>query len=181
MLTAELRANLSVLAKKLQGGVDKATARVDEIAAAMLPVLHNASEMTANLIHVTNALDQGRGSAGRFVNDPRLYESLLLTSTGRKSGRQRTCPLLYMRDGDNYVVVASYGGSPTHPAWWLNLQATPDATITIRDRDIAVRAREATKDEWERLWPQLVDGYPGYGRYQLATPRKIPVVILEPA
>lgn len=106
---------------------------------------------------------------------------LLLTTIGRKSGKPRTRPLLYLRDDSRYVVVASYGGNPNHPAWWLNLVEDPSAEIQIGSEHLRVHAREATDEERARLWPRLVALWPGYNAYQARTERKIPVVILEPA
>jgi deazaflavin-dependent oxidoreductase (nitroreductase family) len=106
---------------------------------------------------------------------------LLLTTTGRKSGRPRTSPLLYMPAGDNgYMVIASKGGAPQHPLWYLNLQANPSAEVTIGRRTRHVRARDAQGEERERLWRSLADVYPGYDRYAQKTSREIPVVVLEP-
>jgi deazaflavin-dependent oxidoreductase (nitroreductase family) len=107
---------------------------------------------------------------------------LLLTTTGRKSGRPRTSPLLYARAGDNgYTVIASTGGAPQHPLWYLNLQANPVAEVTVGRETRKVRARDAQGEERERLWRSLADLYPGYDRYARRTSRRIPVVVLEPA
>ena len=106
---------------------------------------------------------------------------LLLTTTGRKSGQPRTKPLLYLQDGDRYIVVGSYGGAPHHPAWWLNLLADPAATIQVGSTELRVRAREAAGDERARLWQGLLEIYAPYDAYKARTTRTIPVVILEPA
>ena len=105
---------------------------------------------------------------------------LLLTTTGRRSGRKRTIPLTHQRDGDNYVVIASNGGSDTHPAWYLNLRGNPDAEITIGRERLRVRAEVANDAERDRLYASAVDIFPGYDDYQRETERKIPVVILRP-
>ena len=105
---------------------------------------------------------------------------LLLTTTGRKSGKQRTTPLLYLEDTSRYVVVASVGGAPKHPAWYLNLLANPAATIAVGRRKLAVTASTASPEERTRLWPLAVQLYPGYDDYQARTTREIPVVILAP-
>ena len=105
---------------------------------------------------------------------------LLLTTTGRKSGKKRTIPLLYLEDGVNLVVVASNGGAPRHPAWWSNLCANPEATVEIGHRELRVRAREASPEEKERLWPRLVAMYGPYQSYRRRTDREIPIVILRP-
>ena len=106
---------------------------------------------------------------------------LLLTTTGRKSGKQRTTPLLYLEDAGRYVVIASVGGAPKHPAWYLNLLANPAATIEVGRRKLAVTASTASPEERARLWPLAVQMYRGYEDYQAKTTREIPVVILSPA
>jgi deazaflavin-dependent oxidoreductase (nitroreductase family) len=106
---------------------------------------------------------------------------LLLTTTGRKSGRPRTAPLMYMEDGDNLIVVGSNGGNAQHPAWFLNLRANPDADVQIGRTRRRVRAEVADDAERARLWPKLVEMYGNYDEYQKETSRTIPVVILRPA
>ena len=105
---------------------------------------------------------------------------LLLTTTGRKSAKQRTTPLLYLEDAGRYVVVASVGGAPKHPAWYLNLLANPAATIEVGRRKLAMTASTASAEERARLWPLLVQLYASYDAYQAKTTREIPVVILTP-
>ena len=104
---------------------------------------------------------------------------LLLTTTGRKSGQRRTRPLLYLRDGDNMVVVASNGGNDRHPAWWLNLDKNPEAEVRVGNEKKRVRAEKANEDERSRLWPLVVKMYPRFEDYQKGTGREIPVVILR--
>ena len=105
---------------------------------------------------------------------------LLLNTIGRKTGRPRTTPLLYLRDGDDVILVASDGGAPKHPVWWLNLQAKPEAKVEIGRDTLKVMARQASAEERSRLWPLLVDMYGGYAEYQKKTTREIPVIILSP-
>lgn len=105
---------------------------------------------------------------------------LLLTTTGRTSGRPRTQPLAYTRAGEGYAVIASKGGAAHHPLWYLNLRANPQAEVTIGRRAQRVRARDAEGEERERLWRQLADVYAGYDRYAQKTDRRIPVVVLQP-
>lgn len=105
---------------------------------------------------------------------------LLLTTTGRRTNKQRTLPLLYLEDGNDLVLVASNGGATRHPTWWLNLQSNPEAQIQVRGTKQRVRAERATAEEKRRLWPSLVAMYPGYKKYQEITNRDIPVVILHP-
>jgi F420H(2)-dependent quinone reductase len=112
---------------------------------------------------------------GRIANSP----VLLLTTIGRRSGKQRTVPLLYLMDGPNVVLVASNGGALTHPTWWLNLQTTPEAWIQIKGIRQRVQAEQAPAAEKQRLWPRLIAMYPGYKRYQEITDRDIPIVILR--
>jgi deazaflavin-dependent oxidoreductase (nitroreductase family) len=105
---------------------------------------------------------------------------LLLTTTGRKSRRARTTPLLYLRDGDDIVVVGSNAGDDRHPAWWRNLQADPRATVELGRKKIAVRAVQASAEEKARLWPALTAMYPDYDAYVRRTSRELPVIILHP-
>jgi F420H(2)-dependent quinone reductase len=119
-----------------------------------------------------------RGVIGhRIAGSP---PTLLLDHVGAKSGKRRTSPLYYGRDGERYVLVASKGGYPSHPSWYHNLHAHPDTTIQVGRCRIKVRARDATADERERLWPEAVAAYPSYRDYQARTEREIPLVILEP-
>lgn len=104
---------------------------------------------------------------------------LLLTTTGRRSGKQRTVPLLYLLDGRNVVLVASNGGAVRHPNWWLNLQTASGAWIQMKGIRRRVKAEQASTAEKQRLWPRLTAMYSGYKRYQEITDRDIPVVILR--
>jgi deazaflavin-dependent oxidoreductase (nitroreductase family) len=122
-----------------------------------------------------------RASGGRIGHRfPGAPPTLLLDHVGAKSGTRRTTPLLYVRDGGDFVVVASKGGHPRHPAWFHNLRANPDVTIQVGSERRAVRARVATPEERTRLWPKAVAAYSGYTGYQQRTGREIPLVILEP-
>lgn len=120
-----------------------------------------------------------RVTRGRALGHLGPLGVLLLSTTGRTSGRQRTVPLLFTPAGDGFAVVASKGGAPRNPAWCDNLLAHPDATVEIRGERIAVRAREAEGDERDRLWRAMTDGYAGYDDYQQKTARRIPVFVLE--
>lgn len=120
----------------------------------------------------------GRWRIGAGFRKP--VPTLLLDHRGRKSGREHTTPLLYMRDGANTVVVASQGGLPRDPQWYRNLVVNPETTIQIGQRRIPVRARTADQQEREQLWPRLVEVYADFNTYQAWTERAIPVVILEP-
>ncbi|MBV9692014.1 MAG: nitroreductase family deazaflavin-dependent oxidoreductase [Ktedonobacteraceae bacterium] len=103
---------------------------------------------------------------------------LLLTTTGRKTGKLRTTPLLYLADGDRFVVPASNGGSAKHPTWWLNLLSNKDAVVQVKREKIRVQAQLASTEERQGLWARLVAMYPAYADYQKRTRREIPVVIL---
>ncbi len=106
---------------------------------------------------------------------------LLLDHVGAKSGTKRTAPLLYIRDGEDVVIVASKGGFPKHPAWFHNLKANPDTTVQIGSHRVAVHARTANAEERQRLWPMAVKAYSGYEDYAIRSKgREIPLVILEP-
>jgi F420H(2)-dependent quinone reductase len=119
----------------------------------------------------------GGALGGRFGRSP----ILLLTTTGRKTGKERTTPLLYLADGDALVVVASKGGAPQDPAWWLNLKSNPTAKVQVGRRVMSVTAEQAAPEERRRLWPLLTRMYPPYEDYQKRTTREIPVVILRPS
>lgn len=119
------------------------------------------------------------GRVGRTI--PGVGRALLLDHRGRRSGEPRRCPLLYLEDGDDLVVVASRGGSARHPAWWLNLREMPETTVRVGTERRRVRPRQASAEERRRLWPMVVEMYAGYQRYQARTEREIPLVILSPA
>jgi deazaflavin-dependent oxidoreductase (nitroreductase family) len=121
-----------------------------------------------------------RMSGGRIGG--RLWDLrvVLLTTTGRKSGKKRTVPLCSFRDGDDVVVIASYGGLDQPPAWWLNLEASPVAELVTGRERRAVTARNAAGDERARLWAEVTARAPGYLEYEQRTTREIPVVILQP-
>lgn len=107
--------------------------------------------------------------------------TLLLTTRGRRSGKLRRTPLIYGRDGDRYVVVASYGGSPQHPDWYFNLTDDPDVTIQVGPDEMPARASTIEGADRERLWGVLTGIWPDYDKYQAKTERTIPLVALEPA
>ncbi len=107
-------------------------------------------------------------------------DMLLLTTTGRVTGRPHTVPLLYLRDGESIVTIASYGGRNRHPEWYLNLLATPSATVQVGSSKRRVFARTASADERRDWWPRVVDAYSDYAVYQTRSDREIPVVFLDP-
>ena len=104
---------------------------------------------------------------------------LLLTTTGRVSGQERTTPLIHRTDNGHWVVVASKGGAPEHPDWYRNLEAKPEATIQVKGERIPVRARTAEDDERKRLWQLMTETWPSYNDYQGKMTRQIPVVVFE--
>ena len=106
---------------------------------------------------------------------------LLLTTKGRKTGEDRTTPLIYARDGDDYVIVASQGGAPEHPGWYRNLTKTPEVELQVEDDVFPARARTAEGEERERLWRKANEIWPHYEEYAERTDRVIPVVVLERA
>ena len=116
------------------------------------------------------------GRVGRTMNGVPI---LLLDHVGRKSGKKRTAPLMYAPDGDDFVLIASYGGARKHPAWFLNLQANPETTVQVGGERPRVRAQEVEDDpERARLWAKAAAAYPAYDVYQRRTDRQIPVVKL---
>jgi deazaflavin-dependent oxidoreductase (nitroreductase family) len=119
--------------------------------------------------------NQGTIKTGRFAG----RRLILLTTTGARSGQPRTAPLAFTRDGEHYVVIASKGGSPTHPDWYHNLIKTPIVTIETGAETFQARARVAEGEERERLFNAQAALMPGFAEYQRKTPRQIPVVVLE--
>jgi deazaflavin-dependent oxidoreductase (nitroreductase family) len=107
--------------------------------------------------------------------------TLLLTTRGRRSGESRTTPLIYGRDGDRYLVVASRGGAPEHPGWYQNLVAHPEIQVQVMADRFKARARTATAAERPALWKTMAAVWPAYDEYQARTAREIPVVIIERA
>ena len=105
---------------------------------------------------------------------------LLLTTIGRKTGKPRTSPLIYHKDGSDWIVMAGNAGARNHPSWWLNLQSQPEAKIQFMAKKIRVAAHKATPQEKEKLWPEFIRSHPNYTEYQKKTTREIPVVILRP-
>ncbi len=121
-----------------------------------------------------------RLSGGRIGGSVWHLPILLLTTTGRTTGKQRTTPLCYLADGERFVVVASNGGMDWYPAWWLNLLHDPHATVHVRRASSGVVARAATPEERAQLWVRLTAVAPGYLAYERRTSREIPLGILEP-
>ena len=135
------------------------------------------------LISVIVGLNIGvyRLSGGRIMGKMGAAPILLLTTTGRTSGRPRTVPLLYLKDDKNFAIVASFAGAPKHPAWYRNIEANPKVDLEVGRERFSGVARRASTEEKARLWPSLVAIYPAYADYQKRTTREIPVVIVSPA
>jgi deazaflavin-dependent oxidoreductase (nitroreductase family) len=135
--------------------------------------------------HAKSYISSG-GTEGHMykITPPGLSEmtvpSLLLTTTGRKSGERFVFPLFYGKDGDSYIVVASKGGAPQHPAWYRNLLANPDVDVQVGAQKFKAQARTATGEERVRLWQKALEFWPPYADYQRKTEREIPVVVLDP-
>jgi deazaflavin-dependent oxidoreductase (nitroreductase family) len=133
------------------------------------------SDFNKNLIADLRA-NQGQATSGPF----RGGSVLILTTTGAKSGETRENPVAYTRTGESYVIIASKGGAPTHPAWFHNLLANPEVKVEVLGETIRVRARVAEGEEHQRLYDAQAAVMPGFADYQRKTTRKIPVVVLEP-
>ncbi len=114
------------------------------------------------------------------VGGPGLVPTLLLTTTGRRSGKSIVMPLIYGESDGSYVVVASKGGAPKHPGWYFNLAAQPEVEVQVAAKHFQAKARTATGDERVALWKKMQAIYPPYDEYQAKTDREIPVVVLEP-
>lgn len=138
---------------------------------------------TWTIINLGSHLDKWliKVSGGR-LNTTFLWPCLVLTTKGAKTGRPRTTPLLYIRDGDDLVLIASKGGNPSHPSWYLNLKANPEVEVFLDGETKRYIAKDAEGEERERLWQKAVKLYSGYEKYRKrAGARKIPVVVLRPS
>ena len=122
-------------------------------------------------------IDEFRSNEGKVASFAR-QPLLLLTHRGARTGTERTNPLAYFRDGDDYVVVASKGGAPTNPDWYHNLLAQPVATIEVGTDELSVNARPADEQERKRLWAMITSANPAFAEYETKTERRIPVMIL---
>ena len=119
-------------------------------------------------------------SGGRIGGRIHKADVLLLTTTGRKTGKKRTTPLLYVRDGNRLVIIASNGGRPIDPSWWMNLKRNPIAMVQVKRLKETIYAQRAIGSEKERLWRLMTNVYPAYDNYLKKTDRDIPVVVLMP-
>lgn len=146
----------------------------------MSVALPSRSQVKDVLFRVTTTVHRElyRRTGGKFGGKAGKAQILLLTTTGRRSGKPRTTPLNFLADGDRFVVIASFGGDDRDPQWLKNLQANPVATVEIGARTHGVQGRVATGEEKAQYWPLMVEMYAGYDKYQRGTSRDIPVVIL---
>ena len=119
-------------------------------------------------------------SGGRIGGKMGKVPVLLLTTTGRKTGKKRTLPLIYIMDGSAYVITASAGGADKNPGWFFNIRSNPQATIQVKDKHIKVMAEIAGQEKKPELWARLVEVAPNFAGYQKRTSREIPMVILHP-
>lgn len=127
----------------------------------------------------TNGADGHMWDSGP-VGGPGLLPTLLLTTNGRRSGKPITMPLIYGEADGSYIIVASKGGAPQHPGWYLNLAANPQVEVQVRDKRFRATARTTGGQERTNLWQKMRGIYPPYDEYQAKTEREIPVVVLEP-
>jgi deazaflavin-dependent oxidoreductase (nitroreductase family) len=123
---------------------------------------------------------QYEATGGKVGHDWNGTSCLVLHTTGRRSGAIRKFPLIYGRDGNDYVLIASKGGAPDNPGWYKNLVANPEAKIQVWDQVIPVTARTGSAHDKQRVWPVMTKQWPGYDGYQAGTKRNIPVVLLSP-
>ncbi|RMB79754.1 nitroreductase family deazaflavin-dependent oxidoreductase [Streptomyces shenzhenensis] len=153
--------------------------RPDGLDAPIVPrIIKWASRLNVVVYRATGGWIGGTWRIGSAF--PRGVPVCLLTTTGRRSGRPRTQPLLQLVDGERVILVASQGGLPKNPLWYRNLQVEAEVSIQIRRRVRRMRARTADPEERKELWPRLVEMYADFDRYQAWTDRQIPVVICEP-
>ena len=147
------------------------------------PPIPPSGSLRLKLLNVLTSVQVGlyKMSGGRIWGSMQGVPCLVLTHTGRKTGKERETPLMYLDTGGDIVIVASRGGSPKNPAWWLNLRDAGQGKIQIRNKSWTVRPRLAEGTEREELWPRLVELYPDYDVYAKRTDREIPVIVLEAA
>ncbi len=129
---------------------------------------------------ISEQVEQYEATGGREGGTLQGQPCVILTTRGRKTGKLRKTPLMRVRDGDRYAVVASMGGAPQHPVWYLNLEADPEVMLQDGEQVGDYRARTASAEEKAEWWPRAAAVWPDYDEYQKATERDIPVVILDP-
>jgi proline iminopeptidase len=131
------------------------------------------------MLHGREHLKRYEETGGAVGHDWEGTTALILTTRGRRSGEPRRTPLIYQRDGDAILIVASRGGEPEPPQWFRNLSADPRVGVQIKDDRFTARARVASDDERARWWPLMTAAWPDYDAYQAKTDRPIPIVVLE--
>jgi deazaflavin-dependent oxidoreductase (nitroreductase family) len=137
------------------------------------------SEISDPLEYNAATIAEFRAKRGQVTGDFEGRPVLLLTTTGRRSGAQRTCPLIYTMDGDNYIVTAAAGGAPKHPLWYHNLVANPQVTVEVGGEHFEAIALEPQGAERDRLFTQRTAATPNFKVYQDRTDRRIPIIVLE--
>jgi deazaflavin-dependent oxidoreductase (nitroreductase family) len=143
--------------------------------------MQHERERNAMPLYGQEHVDRYLATDGVEGHDWNGTQALILWTTGRRSGKQRTTPLIYGRHGNDYLLVASKGGTPENPDWYLNLEANPDVEIQVKGDRMRARARTATPEEKPELWSIMTKEWPDYDNYQTKTDRDIPVVVIEPS
>jgi deazaflavin-dependent oxidoreductase (nitroreductase family) len=133
----------------------------------------------SEVLYGQDHVDRYRATDGEEGHDWQGTHTLILTTRGRHSGEQRSTPLIYGQHGDDYLVVASQGGAPNHPGWYLNLSENPEVEVQVKGDRFKARARSATPEEKPELWKIMTEQWPAYDEYQQRTDREIPLVVLE--
>ncbi|GLW10953.1 nitroreductase [Microtetraspora sp. NBRC 13810] len=136
-------------------------------------------ERQATMLYGEEHVKRYRATDGEEGHEWQGTVTLILTTTGRRSGERHSTPLIYQRSGDDYLLVASKGGSDAPPAWYLNLQANPEVEVQVKADRFRARARTATPEEKPEMWRTMTAAWPAYDEYQTKTDREIPVVVLE--
>lgn len=151
-----------------------------------MPEANLAPNLPEWMVEHANRYLASRGTEGHMYKMTQpgrpelIVPSLLLTTTGRKSGEKFIFPLFYGKDGDKYFVVASKGGAPQHPGWYRNLVADPEVEVQVGTSKFKARARTAAGEDRARLWQKALEFWPPYADYQRKTAREIPIVVLDP-
>ena len=133
----------------------------------------------SEVLYGQDHVDRYRATDGEEGHDWQGTHTLILTTRGRHSGEQRSTPLIYGQHGDDYLVVASRGGAPKHPGWYLNLSENPEVEVQVKGDRFKARARSATPEEKPELWKIMTEQWPAYDEYQQRTDREIPLVVVE--
>lgn len=162
-------------------GAHAAPSVIGPAAGAHLASSLNPRAKEASMLFGTEHVERYRATGGEEGHDWQGTKALILTTTGRKSGAERDSPLIYGEHGDDYIVVASKGGAPDHPAWYKNLVEHPHVRVQVGPEVFDASARTATAEERSELWALMTKEWPAYDEYQTKTEREIPLVVLERA